>query len=268
MGYKVTVIGGANADIAGTPSCVLNMHDSNPGSVFITAGGVGRNIAENLRNFGCDVSLISAFGNDIAGSLLVENCKSLGIDISMSKIFDDARTSLYVYINDETGDMHTAVNDMQITEKISPEFLSSCIDFINSGDACVIDANIPVESIEYICDNVSVPVFADPVSVAKCMKLKSVLSKLTAIKPNRAEFAAYGEVPCLCYISMGQDGMLVIDGDNRLSVKAPDISVVNTNGCGDTAMAAIVYGTLEGLDIKSVAEFAVKSASERAAGLI
>ena len=44
----VVVIGGANVDMIGTPFTSLSYENSSPGSVRISHGGVGRNIAENL----------------------------------------------------------------------------------------------------------------------------------------------------------------------------------------------------------------------------
>ena len=49
---RICVIGGANADIIATSFGVFVPNDSNPGSVRLTAGGVGRNIAHNLALLG------------------------------------------------------------------------------------------------------------------------------------------------------------------------------------------------------------------------
>ena len=61
---KAAVIGGLNADIWGRPSGPIILRDSNPGSVTLTPGGVGRNIAHDLCLLGLDVSLVSAVGDD------------------------------------------------------------------------------------------------------------------------------------------------------------------------------------------------------------
>ena len=45
----VYVIGAVNMDMSGTPAGPLRPGDSNPGRVMLSPGGVGRNIAENLR---------------------------------------------------------------------------------------------------------------------------------------------------------------------------------------------------------------------------
>ena len=44
----VVVVGGANMDIAGRPHGPLVPRDSNIGSVRLSHGGVGRNIAHNM----------------------------------------------------------------------------------------------------------------------------------------------------------------------------------------------------------------------------
>ena len=51
----------------------------------------------------------------------------------------------------------------------------------------VIDTNIPAESIAYLAENCKVPIFADPVSTAKAVKLQPVLGRLHTLKPNRIE---------------------------------------------------------------------------------
>ncbi|MCA3574619.1 MAG: carbohydrate kinase, partial [Aestuariivirga sp.] len=61
---RVIVIGGANVDIKGRSSGPFVQGTSNPGEVTVSAGGVGRNIAENLSRLGVSVSLFTALGDD------------------------------------------------------------------------------------------------------------------------------------------------------------------------------------------------------------
>ena len=68
----VAVIGGVNMDIWGRPTGALVMHDSCPGTVRMTPGGVGRNIAHNLRLLGLDVAFITAMGDDLIGRALMD----------------------------------------------------------------------------------------------------------------------------------------------------------------------------------------------------
>ena len=150
---KIAVVGGANVDIGGFPSARLVAGDSNPGRVRISAGGVGRNIAENAARMGLQVELVSAIGSDANGQMLRQDCAAKGIGTSGCLVEQDAGTSVYLFMVDERGDMHSAINDMEIQQRLTPEFFQSRLDLLNNMDAVVIDANLPAESILYLCEN-------------------------------------------------------------------------------------------------------------------
>lgn len=249
MAHKITVIGGANADIAGAPSSELKLHESNIGKISISPGGVGRNIACELRDLGEEVSLITAFGDDAFGNMLKESCR--GIDISSSLTLEGRSSSTYLYVTDETGDMYTAVNDMDITDEIRPPF---AID----ADAVVIDANIPEETIAYVC-GLGIPVYADPVSAVKAVKLIPYLDRITAVKPNEYEYEVLGDACQKTFVSRGSRGIRI----DNICVAPPEVFEGITNGCGDAATAAIVFADLSGMSIRETAEFAVKYACGR-----
>ena len=80
------VFGGINMDIWGRPAGALVPKDSNPGTVSLRPGGVGRNIAHDLRLLGLEVSLVAAIGGDIYATAISESCLALGIDLSLSLI--------------------------------------------------------------------------------------------------------------------------------------------------------------------------------------
>ena len=101
----VTVVGGVNMDIGGWPGEVPVMRDSNPGVVRMSLGGVGRNIAHNMALLGMDVRMVTVFGDDINAQKIAASCGELGIDISQSPVIPEGRTSTYLFITDEKGDM-------------------------------------------------------------------------------------------------------------------------------------------------------------------
>ena len=81
------VFGGINMDIWGRPAAPLVQKDSNPGSVTMRPGGVGRNIAHDLRLLGLEVSLVAPIGGDVYAAAVVDSCQALGIDLSMAPVF-------------------------------------------------------------------------------------------------------------------------------------------------------------------------------------
>ena len=122
MGNKtVVVIGAVNMDIFGRPDRAPRMHDSNPGTVSFSPGGVGRNIAHNLCLLGLNVKLVAAIGDDVYGDSIYESCTELGMDMHLSRRMSGGRTSSYLCVTDENGDMLVGVSDTDISASITPE---------------------------------------------------------------------------------------------------------------------------------------------------
>ena len=165
------VVGGVNMDIGGRPSAALVERDSNPGRVRVSLGGVGRNIAHNMALLGVDTRMLTAFGDDLYAQKLAASCGELGIDISQCLQVPGAATSTYLFIADQDGDMALAVSDMDIYQHMTPAFLQSRRALLDNAQVVVVDTNIPEESIRWLCENVKTPIFADPVSTAKAVKL-------------------------------------------------------------------------------------------------
>lgn len=271
--HAVVVIGGVNMDICGRPDKSIVKCDSNPGVISACPGGVGRNIAHDLRLLGANVSLIAPVGGDLYGAELTENCRALGIDMSMSPVFPDERTSTYLYITDEHGDMQLAVADMGITKRITPQFLAQYIDRINSYSGVIFDVNIEAETLEYAAERIRVPMYADTVSTAKAPRIKNILPYLTAVKPNliEAQTLTGKSSPEDCaeallsmgvkkvFISLGKDGIFAADCDEALRIPCETCRIVNTTGAGDAAMAAIALADMRGLSLNETAAIGVRA---------
>ena len=266
------VVGGVNMDIGGVPAAPLVPADSNPGAVRMSLGGVGRNIAHNMALLGLDVRLLTAFGDDLYAQRIAASCGELGIDISRSLQVPGGRTSTYLFIADEKGEMELALSDMDIYRRITPAFLAARTALLQNAQLVVVDANIPAEAIAWIADHVTPPVFADPVSTAKAERLRPVLGKLHTLKPNRIEAELLSGVVITdeaglnraadklletglrrVFLSLGGDGVLAADHSGRVRLPCLPGNRVNTTGCGDAFMAALAWAYLEGTDLEGTA---------------
>ena len=267
---SIGVIGGMNMDIGGSADAALRLRDSNPGRVSLRPGGVGRNIAHNLRLLGAEVSLVSAVGDDPFGRALQESCEALGLDLSMTQVRPRERSSTYLYVNDGQGDMLAAISDMEITDRISPAFLESCLPRLNACDAAVVDANLSEPALRFLAEELRVPLYADPVSAAKASRLLPILPRLAALKPNRLEAetltgesdpekaarALLAAGVKRVYLSMGGDGALAAEGETLLRLPRREVEVVNTTGAGDAVTAALVWAGNQGFPLERAARFA------------
>lgn len=276
----VTVVGGVNVDIGGRPEAALVARDSNPGAVHSSLGGVGRNIAHNMALLGLDTRLLTAFGDDLNAQKLAASCGELGIDISQSPVIPGGRTSTYLFINDERGDMALAVSDMEIYRHLTPQALAQRHKLLDASQVVVIDTNIPAESIAWLAENCAAPLFADPVSTAKAVKLKPVLGKLHTLKPNRLEAELLSGVPITgeaslnkaadalletglrrVFISLGAEGVFAADRSGRVQLPCLSAELVNATGCGDAFMAAIAWAYLRGTDLADTARAGLAASS-------
>ena len=277
----VYVIGAVNMDLAGTPAGPLRDGDSNPGHITLSPGGVGRNIAENLRLLGRKVSLITIMGDDPYAGMIREHCLKAGIDLQYSFTDSQGRTSAYLCVNEENGDLKAAVSDMSICDGLTPGKLEPLLPVLNHGSMVIADANLPEETLAWIAKHITVPVAADPVSVAKAGRLKPLLSRLVLIKPNvpeaelltgltiggsqdlsRAADVLHRLGVERVYISLGENGVWA-DGPQKGGELIPCISgpIVNTTGCGDAFVAAAADAYLKGLDTVEAARRAMAASA-------
>ena len=257
------VSGGVNVDIGGRSFAPLIAKDSNPGQVTVSLGGVGRNIAHNLRLLDVDVAMLTALGDDLHAQRVDDSCAELGIDISRALRVPGSATSAYIYLNDADGDMALALSDMAICEQITPTYLSKNRDLLAQADVVVADANIPAESLAWITEHSTVPVFADPVSTVKAEKLRPVLSRIHTLKPNRLEAELLSGVRITDDISLfraaralletglrraavtlGSRGILAADEHSIEIIPACHAQSRNATGAGDAFMAALVWAWL------------------------
>lgn len=279
-GTYAVVLGGVNMDIGGRSNAPLVAKDSNPGRVTMSLGGVGRNIAHNMSLLGMDVRFLTAFGDDLYAQKIAASCGELGIDISHALQVPGGATPTYLFLNDSDGDMALAVSDMEICERILPNYLTANMQLLNHAQVVVTDTNIPAQTLEYLAKHCTAPIFADPVSTAKAVKLRPILGKLHTLKPNRLEAELLSGVKITdddslrlaaktlldtglhrVFISLGSEGVFAADHNEMRRFPCIPAQMRNATGAGDAFMAALAWAYLEGSDL----EFTARAASAAAA---
>ena len=280
----ILVIGGTNMDIGARPFGALQPHDSLPGAVTKTPGGVGRNIAVTLSQLGHRVIMLTAVGNDADGRELLSLGESAGLDLSHARVLDDTPTSLYIYVSDGKGEIQWAVCDASASDRIDRGYLAENADLIRGAAAVLIDTNPPESAIVYAAETAAeagVPLFVDPISAAKASKVSSILSYITVIKPNKQEAQVLYGRPLLTmnnaedaalflleegvkevYLTLGKNGVVAgMAGQPLLSLPGYARHLVNTSGCGDAFLAAVLHAYLQGQDLEGKARAGVAASS-------
>lgn len=279
MNARISVIGGANVDLSATLSDAFIASDSNPGHVDVGYGGVARNIAHNLSLLGADTQLLTVFGGDLFGGLLLDYCRQQHIDIRLSERESSLRTGIYLCINNHGGEMIAAVADTEAVRAITPEWLNKRSGEINRSDYIVADTNIGEDAIRWLMENVTAPLFVDGVSTTKAHRVVNALRKaklpyLHTLKLNLKEAlavtqtATYAEAAqqllnigvAHVYITLGAEGVYCRNAAEEWLFPALPGEVVNTTGAGDAFLAGVVYAHTKQIAFPQTAQYGLMAA--------
>ncbi len=244
------VVGGANVDVVARPAARAEAATSNPGTISVTAGGVGRNIAEVMARLGTPVSLVSAVGGDHHGDLVVEASSDAGIDLTHLRQVDGA-TGAYVALLDADGELVGGVADMTAAE-LGPDDVEPAL--LRSADLVVLDGNLRPETLAAAIDAAgTVPIALDPVSVPKSARLREVLAgrRLFLISAGVAELAALssdGRPDAeLVWERRGPAGSTLTGPAGAVDLPALFVeNVVDVTGAGDAMLGAFLHAWLGG----------------------
>ena len=270
------VIGGINLDICGRSDQKLIPEDSNQGTVTMSPGGVGRNIAHNLRLLGVETVFVTALGGDAWSSQAEQDCRALGMNLDYAVHVPEGTISIYLFLTEPDGNMALALSDTEIAGAVTPEVLTERLEMLCGASAVVLDANLSEKSIHWVAEHVTAPLFVDPVSVRKADKLRPVLGRFHTLKPNRIEAehltgiaihdreSLFAAADCLletglrrAVISLGGAGALLAEGSERILMPCYPAKLVDVTGGGDAMMAALVYGYLSGRTFKESGAYAL-----------
>jgi len=278
----VALVGGANIDIHGKPHRPLRDADSNPGSVRISAGGVVRNVAENLTRMGVECRLISVVGNDHHGKVLLRLSREAGIDVQHVYEISSAPTSTYLSVLDDAGEMQVAIADMDIIDHLNAERLKSKRAMLLQSSLLILDTNLPDDALAWLTQTfVSKPIFADTVSASKSSRLRPYLPSIHTLKTSTIEVEALTGLSAgtsaqlqrvarhlhkqgvkRVFITRGKQGVFCSAGEGhgiRKQVRRKH-DVVNASGAGDAFLAGLAYAWLESFALNDTLQFGLAAA--------
>jgi pseudouridine kinase len=281
---QVICIGGANIDRKFHIKEKAQLGTSNPTRSTHSAGGVARNIAENLGRLGFEVSLISAAGADKEWSF-IEEASALYMNLEAVSHFPEKSTGSYTAVLDSSGELIIALADMEVYESITPDLLLKNDALLSRAKCMVVDLNCPKESIQFLCHfakNHDVPLVLIPVSSPKMSRLPDDLTGVTWLITNKDESEAYFQTDIQNeedwenvverWLTLGVANVVITNGKNGSMIgnqkdgifHVPSIKankIIDVTGAGDAFSAAVIYTWLEGKSLKDIA----KSASMNAA---
>lgn len=276
---KITVIGESNLDITVKAHAEANAKGCVPGSIAFHHGGVARNIAHNLCLLGHEVKLVSVFGNDEFASRMIFECEQIGMDLSLSDQFEDAKSPIFLSFNDDTGNMVSAVSDVCLNDRMDLSWLKVKMEVINTSDIVVADTLLSTEALTYLIDHCVVPLYIDTVSPGKALRFAEAMKivkkqSIFALKCNMAEAEQMtGEGMAIeaskklydngvynVYLTLGSSGIVYCSEGVVTTYPALSTTIVNVTGSGDAFFAGVIHANAIGHFGKDAVAYGLKAA--------
>tara|TARA_B100000963_G_scaffold129929_1_gene113393 strand:- start:7115 stop:8041 length:927 start_codon:yes stop_codon:yes gene_type:complete len=277
----ITVIGGANIDISAKYySAVAAAGDSNQGQISTSAGGVARNIAENLARLGSAVQLITGLGDDGFSVSVRASLKLPLLDLSACYAPPNTPSDSYLSLYDMKGELVSAVNQMRLVNKLTPSYLQRFEKLITGAALIIADCNLPSDTILWLACLPNRPtLFFDGVSTEKITRLKPCLDQIDGLKCNRLEAAAllncsvratpdqlvanlYQRGVNIVLLSLGSEGVQLGRAGQQLHfpLLEPPQTIASVAGAGDALLAGFLHSHFNGASDEAAMDFGLRAA--------
>ena len=276
---NITVIGESNIDIAVVPHSEPIAKSCAPASISFHHGGVARNIAHNLCLLGHEVHLATVFGDDGFAQSMMAECEQLGIDLSLSAQYENAKSPIFLSFNDEIGNMLSAVSDIKLNGFLDLDWIQERIDAINSSDLVVADTLLSTEALSFLIDHCLVPLYIDTVSPNRALLLANALRNsrkktIFALKCNLIEAQAMTGAKDAedtakqliskgikeVYLTMGKDGVCFCSAKVFRHFPAIETEAINVTGSGDAFFAGLIHAHAIGIIGEASVSYGLKAA--------
>ncbi|MGL4911487.1 MAG: 1-phosphofructokinase [Romboutsia sp.] len=235
-----------------------------------TAGGKGLNVAKAIKKLGSTPICLGFLGG--YNGLYIENeIKNIGLTNSFTKI--DGETRICLNIIDKNGASTEVLEkgpvvceeDIKSFEINLEEILKNTKVLVASGSLL---QGLPIDYYNLVgkmCKDKDVKFILDTSGISL---EKALNNNVYLIKPNTDELEALTNskinskedaidvakhlidkgIENVC-ISMGKDGMILLNGENIYEVEIPKINAINPVGSGDSSIGGFAYGISKGYDL-------------------
>lgn len=279
----VICIGGANVDRKFYLNNTLEWKTSNPIRSTQNAGGVARNVAENLGRLGSPATLITASGNDSDWSF-IEASSTPYVNMDDVIKLPDVTTGSYTALLDATGEMSVAFADMDVYEQLTPDIIQNKSAMLSHARCIIADLNCPKDTLETLgkfAKNHHIPLILITVSSPKMKRMPDNLDDVTWLITNIDETEAYFTQKISTntewksaverYLDLGITNVVITGGDKGAMIGNQDegihhipsikpTKIIDVTGAGDAFSSAVVYAWLEGESLLNIGKAGIVNA--------
>ena len=274
---KIVVVGSLNMDLVVQVPKIPKPGETVLGVNFATfPGGKGANQAVAAARLGASVTMIGQVGDDPYGEMLVGNLASEGVNTEFISIDENNATGVAMITVDEHGQNSIAVaSGANFT--LTAEDIQSAWEKIGEIDILVMPLETPIETIfkaAELARDQKVQVVLNP-APARSLE-PDLLSMVDVIVPNEHEvlqIAGYvdsGNTSVedaartminlgvnAVVITLGGNGVMIVDNNpGVMTIPSIKVDVLDTTAAGDSFVAALSVGLIEGKSLRDACYFA------------
>lgn len=279
----VICIGGANVDRKFYLKDKLQWHTSNPIRSTQNAGGVARNVAENLGRLGLPSSLVTTSGTDSDWSFIKSESHPYVNTEDVIELTDET-TGSYTALIEDTGEMTVGFADMDVYDQLTPDEIRKKSALLSHARCIIADLNCPKDTLETLGDfaeNHHIPFILITVSAPKMERMPSNLKNITWLITNIDETEAFFKRKVSTqtewkqavddYLNLDIANVVITGGDQGAIIgnkdegihHIPSINpreIIDVTGAGDAFSSAVVYAWLEGESLVNIGKAGVVNA--------
>jgi len=277
MASKIIVIGSANADYVIHTDKMPELGETLVGHSFqVNAGGKGLNQAIAVAKMGGDVSFIGCVGDDSGADMLLGELERNGV--AFDGIRDEGVSTGSAVIAVVRGDNFIIINP-GANAMMTPEVIEKYADAIRDSEYCIMQLEIPMESVMKVCEIARESGTKVVLNPAPYKELPRELftyvdymipnefeaKDITGIYPDTEEncraavLKLTGMGVKTAIITLGERGSVYNVGDDVRFCPAVKATAVDTTSAGDTFVGAVVSKLSAGIPLDDAIKFAAKA---------
>jgi len=276
---KIIVIGSANADLVIHSPKMPRIGETLTGSNFqVNAGGKGLNQAVAIAKLGGNVSFCGCVGNDANGELLLNELKNNDVTF---KGFETEEAPTGIAMITVVDGNNFIILDSGANARLTPEVIENYSDLIAECEYCVMQLEIPVETVLKVCEiakNSDTKIILNPAPYKKIPEIlfsqidyiipnEHEAHDLTGIYPDSEENTRKAVLKLNqmgvknVIITLGERGCAYNVGDSVLFKPAIKTEVVDTTSAGDTFIGALVSKLSQNETLNNAIFYATKASA-------
>ena len=279
---KIAGVGSLNMDIViETPHMPKGGETISGRNVTLIPGGKGANQAYAVGKLGGDITMIGAVGRDSSGDALLENLKSVNVNVSGIRRMEEGVTGQAYITVDDHGE-NSIILIAGTNGLVTKELIDDHMDVLRECDIVIMQLEIPLDVVEYVKEfavEEGKTVIVDPAPAISNIP-DHFWKGIDYIKPNETELAILtglkmetreelvqgarmmiGKGVKNVIVTLGGDGCLFVTNETEEFFQSHKVKAVDTTAAGDSFTAAFALALSQGKEYKEAIELGQKVSS-------